>query len=150
MSYRIVERNVLSKEHDRTRRLSGDAELVGRRVSVKPIKLERARWAQCKLAPDLEPSPFYTAPSRPCSKDVDVDVDVGKYNIFRACEPAWLSFAPVSRTQREYIDTRKSQLLTLRSSAADRYRCVPFERRPFEKEKKEQTNHSWRLVKSGI
>lgn len=31
----------------------------------------RARDGQCKLAPDLEPSPFYTKPSRPCAKDDD-------------------------------------------------------------------------------
>lgn len=42
-------------------------------------------WSSCKLAPDLEPSPFYAAPSRPCSMDADVE----KYNVFRAaCENA--------------------------------------------------------------
>lgn len=37
----------------------------------------------CKLAPDLEPSPFYTKPSRPCAKDDD---GVEKYNILRTCK----------------------------------------------------------------
>lgn len=43
----------------------------------------RARDGQCKLAPDLEPSPFYTKPSRPCAKDDD---GVEKYNILRTCK----------------------------------------------------------------
>lgn len=43
----------------------------------------RVRDGQCKLAPDLEPSPFYTKPSRPCAKDDD---GVEKYNILRTCK----------------------------------------------------------------
>lgn len=43
----------------------------------------RARDGQCKLAPDLEPSPFYTKPSRPCAKDDD---GVEKYNILPTCK----------------------------------------------------------------
>lgn len=67
-------------------------------------KARAERWSPCKLAPDLEPSPFYAAPSRPCS----MDADVRKYNIFRAaCESVVLrsSFA-----EREPQPTRKSHL----------------------------------------
>lgn len=50
----------------------------------------RARDGQCKLAPDLEPSPFYTKPSRPCAKDDD---GVEKYNILRTCKRRWVYIA---------------------------------------------------------
>lgn len=86
----------LSSLVDRTSRGIGARSFFGRKIRRAErgrragviiggwsIKLE-PRDGQCKLAPDLEPSPFYTKPSRPCAKDDDA---VEKYNILRTCNP---------------------------------------------------------------